>query len=92
MGFTLLSAHPVIVVIAHELLPDRTGLASALTYGVAFGLSNLFIPLIGSAIDMAGFSQILQAMAALPVLAGLAILITYRIRAVRQEKARASGL
>ncbi|MEM4416964.1 MAG: MFS transporter [Nitrososphaerota archaeon] len=90
MGFTLLSAHPLIVVIAHELLPDRTGLASALTYGVAFGLSNLFIPLIGSAIDVVGFSGTLQAMAALPVLAGLATLLTYRIRAVRREQASAS--
>ena len=90
MGFTLISAHPLIVVIAHELLPERTGLASALTYGVAFGLSNLFIPLIGSAIDAVGFSRTLQAMAALPVLAGLATLLTYRMRVVRREPASAS--
>ncbi|MEM1944674.1 MAG: MFS transporter, partial [Nitrososphaerota archaeon] len=80
MGFTLIAAHPVLVVIAHELLPGRTGLASALIYGVAFGVANLTLPISGLAIDVLGFQKTLQTLPILPAAAGVLTLLIGRRR------------
>ncbi len=82
MGFTLMAAHPILVVIAHELLPGRTGLASALIYGVAFGISNIATPFIGLAIDLIGFQTTFETLTILPALAGI---LTFSILRARKE-------
>jgi FSR family fosmidomycin resistance protein-like MFS transporter len=80
MGFTLMAAHPILVVIAQELLPGRTGLASALIYGVAFGLSNLTTPFIGLAIDAIGFQRTFETLTILPIIGGILTILTARAK------------
>jgi FSR family fosmidomycin resistance protein-like MFS transporter len=80
MGFTLMAAHPILVVIAQELLPGRTGLASALIYGVAFGVSNLTTPFIGLAIDAIGFQRTFETLTILPIIGGILTILTARAK------------
>lgn len=59
VGFNLMGTFPVTVVIGQELLPNRTGLASGLTMGLAFGIGGLGTAVTGLLADMIGTASAL---------------------------------
>lgn len=71
LGFFIFAAHPVLVAYAHDLMPQNLGAASALMYGLTFGLAHLIVPLIGAAVDVYGYQTVLLSLALLPLFAAL---------------------
>lgn len=59
LGFNLMGTFPVTVVIGQELLPNRTGLASGLTMGLAFGIGGLGTAVTGLLADIIGTASAL---------------------------------
>ncbi|MEM4352462.1 MAG: hypothetical protein QXV68_02455, partial [Candidatus Caldarchaeum sp.] len=53
-----LAAHPLLVAISHDMLPNNLGFASALIYGFTFGMVNVVVPVIGLAIDVYGYAPV----------------------------------
>jgi len=78
-GLLDLSATPVGVVAAQECLPGRTGLVSGLVMGLAWGMGGLALTPIGWLSDQLGLIPVMSAVAFLPLLGALAILL-YRER------------
>ncbi|MCS6769125.1 MAG: MFS transporter, partial [Candidatus Caldarchaeum sp.] len=70
-GFVALAAHPLLVAISHDMLPNNLGVASALIYGFTFGVVNVLVPVVGLAIDIYGYTTVLTAVAFFPLLSAL---------------------
>lgn len=70
LGFNLMGTFPVTVVIGQELLPDRTGLASGLTMGLAFGIGGLGTAVTGFVADITGtaFALVLNSLLLIPAI------------------------
>jgi MFS transporter, FSR family, fosmidomycin resistance protein len=66
--------HPVLVTMAQRALPGRTGFASGLTLGVMFAAGALGAYLSGLGADQLGLARVLQANAAITLLAALVVL------------------
>ncbi len=66
-GATLISASSLTVVMAQEILPNRVGLASGLTLGLAFGAGGLGTSALGKYADIFGLSQTMLILVLLPV-------------------------
>ncbi len=78
-GIGIMSSNSILVVLAQELAPDNTSLASSLPLGFSWGLAAFSLPLIGHLADRAGIATALHYLALLPVLtAGLALFLPER--------------
>lgn len=70
-GAALLASFSVTVVLAQEFLPQRLGLASGLTLGLAFGAGGVGVGLSGILADAIGLRSSVWILVALPGIAGL---------------------
>jgi MFS transporter, FSR family, fosmidomycin resistance protein len=66
-GATLISASSLTVVMAQEILPNRVGLASGLTLGLAFGAGGLGATALGKYADIFGLSQTMLLLVFIPL-------------------------
>lgn len=78
LGISLISVHTVLMLISHELLPYNKGVASSLIHGVAFGIANTLLPLLGAVIDVFGFAAAFYLLASLQPIAALLLMIARR--------------
>jgi len=74
-GFTLQAALPASVVLAQELYPKRSAMASGIIEGVAFGLAGLGISISGLLAEMIGLGPALKLH--LPLLLLAAVVVQY---------------
>jgi FSR family fosmidomycin resistance protein-like MFS transporter len=75
IGFVLVSSQASFVVLGQEYLPNRVGLASGVTLGLAVSLGGGFSPVLGLIADTRGVAVSLLTIAAL-ALAGTLIAFT----------------
>ncbi|MEM4346414.1 MAG: MFS transporter [Candidatus Caldarchaeum sp.] len=66
-GLVALAAHPLLVAISHDMLPNNLGFASALIYGFTFGMVNVVVPMIGLAMDVYGYAPVFTVVSFLPL-------------------------
>jgi FSR family fosmidomycin resistance protein-like MFS transporter len=69
-GMAILASNSVTVVFAQELLPQRIGLASGLTLGLAFGAGGVGVGVSGIVADLFGLRASVWSLVLLPGLAG----------------------
>lgn len=72
-GFALYLSAPVSVVMAQEMVPRRTSLASSLVTGMAWGTAGLCLTLLGAIADRIGLSAMLMTTVGLSLVALAAI-------------------
>ncbi|MGH7728000.1 MAG: MFS transporter [Vulcanimicrobiaceae bacterium] len=70
-GFVLVASQTAFIVMAQEYLPNRLGVASGVTLGLAISVGGAGAPLLGALADRLGLYAALEAIAALVLLAGL---------------------
>ncbi|HWU83854.1 MAG TPA: MFS transporter, partial [Rhodocyclaceae bacterium] len=75
IGFVLSSAFSAILVYAQELVPGRIGMISGLFFGFAFGMGGLGAAVLGVLADRQGIDAVYRAIAYLPLLGCIAILL-----------------
>jgi FSR family fosmidomycin resistance protein-like MFS transporter len=75
VGFILMSSFSVTVVYAQELVPGKIGTMSGLTVGLAFGMGAIGSIALGTMIDFVGLTPTMIAVALLPVMGILALLL-----------------
>jgi FSR family fosmidomycin resistance protein-like MFS transporter len=75
IGFILSSAFSAIVVYAQELIPGKVGLVSGLFFGFAFGMGGLGAAVLGLLADRTSIEFVYQAIAWLPLLGVVAVLL-----------------
>jgi FSR family fosmidomycin resistance protein-like MFS transporter len=66
-GLILFSTIPVNVVMAQDLIPANTSIASALTMGFAWGMGGMAVPLIGKIGDLRSLTTALMVVMVLPL-------------------------
>ncbi|MBI4537001.1 MAG: MFS transporter [candidate division NC10 bacterium] len=74
-GTALLASFSVTTVFAQELIPERLGLASGLSLGLAFGAGGVGVGLSGMLADLAGLPASVWFLNGLPGVAGLLALM-----------------
>jgi FSR family fosmidomycin resistance protein-like MFS transporter len=67
VGFVLIASFSVSVVLGQQYLPNRLGLASGVTLGLAIGIGGLVATALGWLADAHGLESVLWVIAALPV-------------------------
>jgi FSR family fosmidomycin resistance protein-like MFS transporter len=67
VGFVTIASFSVTVVLGQQYLPNRLGLASGVTLGLAIGIGGLVAVALGVVADAHGLSTVLWIIAALPV-------------------------
>lgn len=67
VGFVTIASFSVTVVLGQQYLPNRLGLASGVTLGLAIGIGGLVAVALGAVADAHGLSTVLWIIAALPV-------------------------
>ncbi len=82
LGAFATSIHTILILILHELMPERKGLATSLIYGIAFGIGGLTAPLTGHLIDVGGFISTFQILALIGIISATP-LIFMRLRPPR---------
>lgn len=75
IGFMLSSAFSAILVYAQELMPGKVGMVSGLFFGFAFGMGGLGAAVLGVLADHTSIDFVYKAIAWLPLLGGVAILL-----------------
>jgi FSR family fosmidomycin resistance protein-like MFS transporter len=70
-GFAFVASQSAFVVLGQEYLPNRMGLASGVTLGLAVSLGGAFSPAMGAIADAHGVSATILAAGALSVIAAL---------------------
>jgi FSR family fosmidomycin resistance protein-like MFS transporter len=88
IGLVTIASFSVTVVLGQQYLPNRTGLASGVTLGLAIGIGGLVATALGVLADAHGLESVMWVIAALPVPAALLSLTLPRER----EKRARSGL
>ncbi|HEY0615609.1 MAG TPA: MFS transporter [Candidatus Elarobacter sp.] len=73
-GFVLVASQAAFVVLGQEYLPNRVGLASGVTLGLAVSLGGSLSPALGAIADRAGLPATLWTVAALALAATIAAL------------------
>jgi FSR family fosmidomycin resistance protein-like MFS transporter len=71
VGFVAIASFSVTIVLGQAYLPNRVGLASGVTLGLAIGLGGVAATALGLIADSAGLEAVLWTIAALPVPAAL---------------------
>ncbi len=67
-GGVLISAAPLTVLMAQEMMPNNVGLASGLTLGLGFGAGGIGAVVLGEVADAAGLPVALHIITVLPIL------------------------
>lgn len=67
IGFVLIASFSVSVVLGQQYLPNRLGLASGVTLGLAIGVGGLVATALGWLADAQGLTTVMWVIAALPV-------------------------
>lgn len=80
IGLVTIASFSVTVVLGQQYLPNRTGLASGVTLGLAIGVGGLVATALGVLADARGLESVLWVIAALPVPAALLSLTLPRER------------
>lgn len=76
VGFAMFAPFSVMVVMGQEYLPNRVGMASAITLGLSMTIGGLAVPGLGWMADQFGIHTALAALVALPLVAvGLALML-----------------
>jgi len=75
IGFILSSAFSAILVYAQELIPGKVGMVSGLFFGFAFGMGGLGAAVLGLLADRTSIDFVYQAIAYLPLLGIVAVLL-----------------
>ena len=71
IGFVIISSFSVTVVLGQQYLPNRPGLASGVTLGLAIGMGGLVAAILGVVADAHGLETVLWIIACLPLPAAL---------------------
>ncbi|MGI8710281.1 MAG: MFS transporter [Acidimicrobiales bacterium] len=87
IGLVTIASFSVTVVLGQQYLPNRTGLASGVTLGLAIGVGGLVATALGVLADARGLESVLWVIAVLPAPAALLSLTLPR---ERPKKARSS--
>ena len=74
-GFFVLATLPLGVTLAQELAPGGRSMVSSLMMGLAYGLGGVVTPLVGRAADLFSIRQVLLAIAFIPLITVLLILL-----------------
>ncbi len=85
LGFSLYLSQAPMVVLGQEYLPNRLGLASGITLGLAVSLGGMFTPVLGALADREG---IVAPVVALGALAALALLVVVTLPSERAPLAQ----
>jgi MFS transporter, FSR family, fosmidomycin resistance protein len=85
IGLFTIASFSVTVVLGQQYLPNRTGLASGVTLGLAIGVGGLVATALGTLADAHGLGTVMWVIAALPVPAALLSLTLPRERVKRPE-------
>ncbi len=80
-GACFVSMTTLLILIMHEIMPERKGLATSIIYGVALGGGGLSTPLIGYVIDVGGFFTGYLVLATIGLLSVAPLALVWRIRA-----------
>ncbi len=80
VGFALVASQTAFVVLGQEYLPNRLGVASGVTLGLAISLGGAGAPVLGALADRFGVAAALQAIVGLLVLAALSTMLLPRER------------
>ena len=80
IGLVLSSAFSAILVYAQELMPGKVGMVSGLFFGLAFGMGGLGAAVLGICADRTSIAVVYQAIAYLPLLGVVAILLPKEVR------------
>lgn len=75
VGFVVVGTFALTVVLGHEYLPGRLGIASGVTLGAAIGVGGAFAPLFGVLADAQGIEATMWTIAGVPLL-GLLLALT----------------
>jgi MFS transporter, FSR family, fosmidomycin resistance protein len=67
VGFVTIATFAVTVILGRAYLPNRRGLASGVTLGLAIGLGGVFATGLGAIADVHGLTTVLWLIALLPV-------------------------
>ena len=70
-GFVFVASQAAFIVLGQEFLPNRLGLASGVTVGIAVSLGGAFSPVLGMIADAHGVAATILSTAALSLLAGI---------------------
>jgi FSR family fosmidomycin resistance protein-like MFS transporter len=70
-GFTFVASQAAFVVLGQEFLPNRIGLASGVTVGIAVSLGGAFSPVLGMIADAHGVAATILSTAGLSLLAAI---------------------
>ena len=70
-GFTFVASQAAFVVLGQEFLPNRIGLASVVTVGIAVSLGGAFSPVLGMIADAHGVAATILSTAGLSLLAAI---------------------
>jgi FSR family fosmidomycin resistance protein-like MFS transporter len=71
IGLVIIASFSVTVVLGQQYLPNRPGLASGVTLGLAIGMGGLVATILGVVADAHGLETVLWIIAVLPVPAAL---------------------
>jgi MFS transporter, FSR family, fosmidomycin resistance protein len=92
VGFVTIASFSLTVVMGQEYLPDRLGLASGVTLGLAIGAGGLAAAALGVLADAAGLQAVMTVVALLPVpMLALALTLPRDRAPARPARARTSG-
>ncbi|QHI97675.1 MFS transporter [Xylophilus rhododendri] len=80
IGLVLSSAFSAILVYAQELMPGKVGMVSGLFFGFAFGMGGLGAAVLGLFADRTSIGFVYQAIAYLPLLGIVAVLLPKGMR------------
>ena len=78
IGVILASAFPAIVVFAQELVPGRVGMIAGIFFGFAFGMGGIAAAVLGVLADARGIEWVYRAVAFLPLMGLLTVLLPRR--------------
>jgi FSR family fosmidomycin resistance protein-like MFS transporter len=78
VGFAIVASQTAFVVLGQEYLPNRLGIASGVTLGLAISLGGAGTPVLGLIADHLGLPAVFEALIALLVLASLTALFLPR--------------
>ncbi len=74
-GLILMLPHPGTVVMAQELMPQRSGIAVSLITGVAWGIAQILVLPLGKVAELTSLSAALSGLCLLPVLGVFLVLL-----------------
>ena len=83
IGFALSLVYSPIVVLGQQYLPNRVGLASGVTLGLAVSIGGLFTPILGKIADASDLSTVLMTVGGITV---IPCIVSFFLPAVKRDK------